>query len=201
MQTFDSIIKRKGVRSFTNKKINKEQLEKLIHSANASPISGGGYRDSKRHITILQDEELLNLISTKASSNSGNNDPLYGAKTLFILSAPENSFHAEQLDIGIMSQAILLEATDLGLNSILMTSIIKTVKTDDMLISALNIPKNYIPFIGIVVGYTDDETIKVREFKDDNVNYILWKYSVSTLKYFSIEEVYEKATMDTMSYL
>jgi len=41
MQTFEAIINRKGVRSFTDQQITDEQLKKLIHAANAAPISGG----------------------------------------------------------------------------------------------------------------------------------------------------------------
>ncbi|MGL5633845.1 MAG: hypothetical protein ACRDDL_02055 [Sarcina sp.] len=41
MNTLDAIIKRKGVRDFTDQQISKDQLKNLIHAANAA-ISGGG---------------------------------------------------------------------------------------------------------------------------------------------------------------
>jgi len=43
---------------------------------------------------------VANRISKAASR--GGNDPLYGAKTLIVISAPENTYHVEQLDVGIM---------------------------------------------------------------------------------------------------
>ncbi|MFC6171865.1 nitroreductase family protein [Loigolactobacillus jiayinensis] len=169
MQTFDAIIKRKGIRSFNAKQISNEQEKKLIHAANAAPISGGGFRDSARQITFVQKPELLQQISKLAGDDG---DPLYGAPTLIILSAPENSFHAEQIDIGLMAQSILLAATDLGLDTILITGIIAGLKADAKLLAALNLPQDYQPFVGIVIGYTDDTTVKTRAYRDDNVNYI-----------------------------
>ena len=170
MQTFEAIINRKGVRSFTDQQITDEQLKKLIHAANAAPISGGGFTNSARQLTIIQNEGMLNRISKAASR--GGNDPLYGAKTLIVISAPENTYHVEQLDVGILAQTILLAATDLGLNSLVMSSFTQAFKEDTELLSTLNIPNRYTPYIGVVVGYTDDEAVKIREYRDDNVNYI-----------------------------
>lgn len=172
MQTFEAIINRKGVRSFNNQQITTDQLRKLIHAANAAPISGGGFTDSARHITVVQDEVMLTRISKAAADKKRGGDPLYGAKTLIVISAPENTYHVEQLDVGIMAQTLLLEATDLGLNSIVMTSFTQAFKEDPELHLKLSIPDKYTPFIGVVVGYTDDETAKTREYKDQNVNYI-----------------------------
>lgn len=170
MQTFEAIINRKGVRSFTDQQITDEQLKKLIHAANAAPISGGGFTNSARQLTIIQNEGMLNRISKAASR--GGNDPLYGAKTLIVISAPENTYHVEQLDVGILAQTILLAATDLGLNALVMSSFTQAFKEDTELLSTLNIPNRYTPYIGVVVGYTDDEAVKIREYRDDNVNYI-----------------------------
>lgn len=172
MQTFEAIINRKGVRSFNNQQITADQLRKLIHAANAAPISGGGFADSARHLTVVQDEVILTHISKAAADKKRGGDPLYGAKMLIIISAPENTYHVEQLDVGIMAQTLLLEATDLGLNSIVMTSFTQALKEDPDLYLKLSIPDKYTPFIGVVVGYTDDETVKMREYKNQNVNYI-----------------------------
>ena len=172
MQTLEAIINRKGVRSFTNRQISGEQLKKLIHAANAAPISGGGFTDSARHLTIIQDGNILRRISKAASDKNRGNDPLYGSRMLIIISAPENTYHVEQLDVGIMAQNILLTATDLGLNSIVMTSFTLAFNVEPELRSELRIPERYTPFIGVVVGYTADETEKTREYKDQNVTYI-----------------------------
>lgn len=72
-----------------------------------------------------------------------------------------------------MAQNILLAATDLGLNAIVMTSIISVLRTNDQLISRLKFPDKYQPFLGVVIGHTDDDTVKTRAFRDDNVDYIL----------------------------
>ncbi|EGO8595809.1 nitroreductase family protein [Enterococcus faecalis] len=95
------------------------------------------------------------MIIDIAGVNKDGLNLLYGAKTLIVISAPENSFHAEQFDVGIMAQTILLEATDLGLNSIVMTSIIPALK-EERIISTLTLPNGYIPFIGVALGNTDE---------------------------------------------
>lgn len=63
-----------------------------------------------------------------------------------------------------MAQTILLAATDMGLNSIVMTSIISALRTDENLLATLSIPNKYVPYIGIVIGYTDDDTVKTRKY-------------------------------------
>jgi len=123
------------------------------------------------HITVIQNQEVLNIIAEITTNNREIKNSLYGAKTP-IISAPKNSFHAEQLDVGIMSQTILSEATDLELNSIVMTRIVPALK-EERLVNILNLPNSYIPFVGIAIGNTDDKSIKSRKYHDDNVTYIL----------------------------
>lgn len=174
MNTIDAIIKRKGVRSFTDKELSKEQLKILIHAANAAAISGGGRpgTDSARQITIIQSIEILNKIETTIENTRGIANALYNARTLIILSAPHNQFHAEQFDCALSIQNIALAATELDLNSIIMTGVIRAVNSDKDLKNALNLPEGFEPLIAIAVGYTNNTDIKVREYFDSNVNYI-----------------------------
>lgn len=52
-----------GVRSFTDQQISEEQLKKLIHVANSAPISGGGFRDSARQLTVIKNTDVLKKIA------------------------------------------------------------------------------------------------------------------------------------------
>lgn len=174
MNTIDAIIKRKGIRSFTDKEISQEHLKILIHSANAAAISGGGRpgTNSARQITVIKSIEILYRIEKTIERIRGIANALYNAKTLIILSAPQNQFHAEQFDCALSIQNIALAATELDLNSIIMTGVITALNSDNDLMKSLNLPAEFEPLIAIAVGYTNNTDIKVREYFDSNVNYV-----------------------------
>lgn len=175
MNTLDSIIKRKSVRSFNNEQISEEQLEKLIQAAKAAPISGGGRADSARHIAVVQNVDVLKDLSDVVAKlvPIPSPNPLYGTKTLIVFSAPSNQFKAEQLDVALSAQNVSIAATGMGLNSIIMTGPVYAFNASEELKSKLNIPEGYTPYISIAVGNTDDTSVKTREFDDTNVSYIL----------------------------
>lgn len=174
MNTLDAIVKRKGIRNFTDKQISKDQLKTLIHAANSAAISGGGRpgTDSARQITIVQSLEVINNIEKTIEGIMGLANALYNAKTFILISAPKNQFQAEQLDCALAIQNIALAATEMDLNSIIMTGPIFAINANEDLKNKLNLPEGFVPFIGIAVGYTNSTDIKVREYKDTNVNYV-----------------------------
>ncbi len=174
MNTIDSIIKRKSVRQFNNTQITKEQLNKLVQAANAAPISGGGLPDSGsyRHITVIQNEKVLQAITKGTEEIIKLPNALYNAPTLIIISSRENKFNAQQLDSALVAQNVTLAATDLGLNSIIMSGVIVPINVNNELKALLNLPEGCIPYIAIAVGNTDDTSVKIREFSDLNVSYI-----------------------------
>lgn len=177
MNTFDSIIKRKSIRNFNDTSIIKEQIDKLIHAAKAAPISGGGFADSDRHISVVQNSKVLNDLSNGIVKlglmASQNQTPLYNASTLLVFSAPKNRFDAQQLDVALSAQNASITASDMGLNSIIMTGPAYALNADITLKQSLGIPVGYTPYIALIVGHTDDSTVKTREYNDHNVAYIL----------------------------
>ncbi|WP_297634938.1 nitroreductase family protein [uncultured Clostridium sp.] len=174
MNTLDAIIKRKGVRNFTDEQLSKDKLKTLIHAANTAAISGGGRpdSDSARQITVVQNLDVLNSINATIEKSIGLPNALYNAKTLIIVSAPKNQYGAEQLDCALAVQNIALAATDMSLNSIIMTAPLYAINMNEDLKNNLNLPEGFTPYLCICVGYTNDTSIKTREYIDTNVNYI-----------------------------
>lgn len=174
MNTLDAIVKRKGIRNFTEEQISKDQLKTLIHAANSAAISGGGRpgTDSARQITVVQNLEVINNIEKTIEDIMGLPNALYNAKTFILISAPKNQFQAEQLDCALAIQNIALAATELDLNSIIMTGPIFAINANENIKNRLNLPEGFIPYIGISVGYTNSTDIKIREYADTNVNYV-----------------------------
>lgn len=177
MNTFESIIKRKSVRSFNETPITKEEIDKLIHAAKAAPISGGGFADSDRHISVVQNRKVLDelskgIIKLGLMANQ-NQTPLYNASTLLVFSAPKNRFDAQQLDVALSAQNASIVASSMGLNSLIMSGPAYALNSDIALKQSLNIPLGFTPYIAIAIGHTDDNSIKEREFNNHNVEYIL----------------------------
>ncbi|MGL5633846.1 MAG: hypothetical protein ACRDDL_02060 [Sarcina sp.] len=74
--------------------------------------------DSARQIIVVQNLEILDSIEATIKNSIGLPNALYNSKTLIIISAPKNQYQAEPLAI----QNIALAATEMDLNSIIMTS-------------------------------------------------------------------------------
>lgn len=99
MNTFEVINKRRSVRSFSDEKIDENDLEKIIETGKIAPVAG------KFQITVVQNKEILNKLNDavkealKASGDEAriaqaeNSDynAFYGANTFVLFSAPDEN--------------------------------------------------------------------------------------------------------------
>lgn len=99
-------------------------------------------------------------------------DPLYGAPALIVISSKPNIFQAEKYDVGIAIKNISIAATDMGLNSVVMTGVIMALANDVNLSKKVEISEGLSPMIALAVGYTDDISEKIRHYTEENVNFV-----------------------------
>ena len=172
MNTFDAILSRKSVRSYTGEPITDEQLEKILLAGNAAPIAMGKYGDV--HLTIVTNPELLERINVAGGTMFG--DParkvLYGAPTLVVVSAvvPEE---LPQANVAFSNAAIVVEnmalaATDLGVGNVLIWGAIRAVNLDADLVAAFELPEGFTPCCALALGQSE-VAYEVREVPADKI--------------------------------
>lgn len=176
-QTIETIMKRKGTKSYTGQQVHDSDLDTIITSG----ITGPTARNlQNRHFTIVQNKDLLQQINDGVKVQmaallgaSSDSNPLYGAPTLIITSAPENSQFAQQ-DCAITVENMTLAATSLGLGSRYIVSPARFLESEDgkAVKRSLDIPEGYHCVACLIVGY-DANPAQIPVIRNMNVvNYI-----------------------------
>lgn len=166
MDTLKAIWTRKSTRNYKPEQIPEDVLETILKAGCAAPAAMARY--DAMHITVVQKQELLDRINQitaeaifKASGEWENTD--FGAKTLLLVSStPIHRVGTDHANVGIVVENMVLAATDLGVDSLILGAAPCAVAQDTELMKALKIPEGYTPLLGVFLGYGAEET-PVRE--------------------------------------
>ena len=155
METMKTIANRNSIRAYREEQISEQELDQILRAGCAAPVGMGMYDDML--LTVVQDKEVLQRISelVKAIMHT-ENDPLYGAPSLIIISSKD--MPAPGLDYtnaGCIMENMMLEATDLGLGSVIVWGTAFAVSADAELKKILDIPEEYHALSSIVIGKSD----------------------------------------------
>ena len=175
METLEAINKRKSIRAYKDEQITKEELDAIVGVANKAPNAG------PFQVTVIQDKEFLDEINKKTKefmlgcegfmrerASIPGYEPLYGAPTLIVISAPEGPF--TQINVAASATTMILAATDLGLAT---CYVVSSMATLTQLKDKLNLPEGFEPVSGILVGYEAPSDIPSPEREiPDNINYM-----------------------------
>ncbi|MBQ04176.1 nitroreductase [Candidatus Bathyarchaeota archaeon] len=140
MDVMDAILKRRSTRSFTNKPVPNEVVERLLEAARWAP--SGGNRQNWRFIEI-RNPRRLDMIKMFSAGLKG--DP-----TLIIAICGKISEPMNLLDIGMASENIMLEAVELGLGSCAIVSY-----SEGPVKQFLGVPDDLELILVLSIGYPD----------------------------------------------
>ncbi len=160
MNTLEAISKRRSVRSYNNRIVEEEKIEKILKAVYAAPVAGG--KHSAMKIAVIQSNEVIGMISdTLKQEMNFPVDPLYGAKTMMILSGDgldqnldDNALFA---NTGVMLENAQIAATELELGSCIIWGTGFAMNSNKELMDKLDLKNGYKPLAGIVFGYSDKE--------------------------------------------
>lgn len=176
-QTIETIMKRKGTKSYTSQQVPDSDLDTIITAGIAGPTARNL---QNRHFTVVQNKDLLQQINDGVKVQmdtllgaSSDYKPLYGAPTLIIASAPENSQFAQQ-DCAIGVENMTLAATSLGLGSRYIVSPARFIESEagKPVKPLLGIPEGYRSVACLIVGYDADPTQTPVSRNMNVVNYV-----------------------------
>ena len=165
MDTLEAIAKRKSTREYQNVQLPEDALQTILKAGFAAPIAMARY--DSLHITVVQSKELLDRVNSATSEalykiTGERKSTDFGAKTLiFISSTPIHRAGTEYINVGIVGENMVLAATALGIDSVMLGAAPAAVAQDPVLTKDLGIPEGYKPMLGIFLGYgVRDEAAK-----------------------------------------
>lgn len=171
MKTLEAICSRKTVRSYTGEGITPDELKQILTAANASPVGMGQY--DGLHLTIVTNPELLKKIDRAGAAMFGKSDmhPLYGAPIFILVSTKTPAEMMENVaysNAAIMVHNMALEATELGIGACYIWGAVAAITTSPDIIKELNLPEDFIPCCGIILGKTDYK-YELREIPENRI--------------------------------
>ena len=157
MNTLEAIAKRKSTRAYMDVQITEEALDAILKAGFASPVAMARY--DSLHITVVQNQELLKKINTasadmifKTMGVQKNTD--FGAKTLVLVSSmPIHRTGMEYINVGIVIENMVLAATSMGIDSVILGGAPSAISQDAQLMKELGIPEGLSPLVGAFFGY------------------------------------------------
>ncbi len=162
MNTLEAIAKRKSTRNYRPEQIPEDALQTILKAGCAAPVAMARY--DSLHITVVQDQKLLERINTAtaemiAQTMGVRRNVEFGAKTLiFVSSTPVHRPGTEYTNAGIVVENMVLAATDLGIDSVILGGAPGAVAQDAELMQALGIPAGFTPLLGAFFGYGAEDT-------------------------------------------
>ncbi len=156
MDTLQAIFNRKSTRSYKPDLISEEALEIILKAGMAAPVASGRY--DSLHLTVVQKNEILKDLfdqTTEFVHKMGidmNMD--FGARTLIIVSSVAGSKPgAGNTNAAFILENMVLAATDLGIDSVVMGIVPAMIKTNEEFLKKLEIPEGFEPALSAVFGY------------------------------------------------
>lgn len=162
MNTLQAITTRKSTRAYTGEPISKEALATILNAANAAPVAMAKY--DSLHITVIQNEAVIKKINDltaemfeKRMGVKKNTD--FGARTMVLVSTTTEGLPPEMVyaNVGIVIENMVLAATSLGIDSVILGGAPSIVAQDANFVAELGIPQGFKPVLGAFFGYAQNE--------------------------------------------
>lgn len=166
---YDNIMSRTSVRSYADRPVEKEKIEKMLHAGMAAPTA---MNRQPWHFIVVDDRALLDAIA-KATPNAG---MAKKAPLAIVVCGDKNKFAeggAREMwsqDVSAATENILLQAHAMGLGAV-WTGTFPSEERMKAVTTLLNMPSNLIPFCTIVVGYPDGDVTPKDKWNEQNVSY------------------------------
>lgn len=166
---YQNIMTRTSVRSYQEKPVDDEKIEKLLRAGMAAPSA---VNKQPWHFVVVRNKATLETIS-EVTPNAG----MAKDAPLAIVVCGDMSNEKEDLvrefwvqDVSAVTENILLAAHGMGLGAV-WTGTYPDQKRCDAISKLLNLPAHIIPFSTIVIGYPKGETSPKDKWKPENVSY------------------------------
>lgn len=161
MEFINIAKQRHSVRSYTEKKVEPEKLERILEAAHVAPTAANL---QPVHLIVVQSEEGLAKVSKAAG--------IYNAPLAIIVCAdhskawtrPFDQKQTGDIDASILTDHMMLQATELGLGTVWVCYF-----KPDVLRREFELPDKLEPVNILVVGYSDEEAADPGRFSKERI--------------------------------
>lgn len=170
--TIETILKRKSIRHFTDKKVTQDELDLIIRSAFAAP-SGMDLRPWE--FIVITDRYILDELAEALPYAK----MLFQATAAFVVCGipyttnPEKGSKYWMLDCSTVTQNVLLAAESLGLGAI-WTACCPYHERMEPVHKILGIPNEILPLCVIPIGEPTGEDLPKDKFNSEKLHFEKW---------------------------
>lgn len=168
----NNILERTSVRSYLDKSIEEDKIEKLLRAGMAAPTA---VNKQPWHFVVVTDKSLLQKLA-KANPYA----EMVARAPLAIVVCGDmtkaldgNAREFWVQDCSAASENILLAATGLGLGSV-WTGTYPSEERCTAVSEVLGLPETLIPLNTIVIGYPDGEVTPKDKWQESNISYNMY---------------------------
>lgn len=168
----NNILERTSVRSYLDKSIEEDKIEKLLRAGMAAPTA---VNKQPWHFVVVTDKSLLQKLA-KANPYA----EMVARAPLAIVVCGDmtkaldgNAREFWVQDCSAASENILLAATGLGLGSV-WTGTYPSEERCAAVSEVLGLPETLIPLNTIVIGYPDGEVTPKDKWQESNISYNMY---------------------------
>jgi nitroreductase len=148
MEFIELAKKRYSVRSYEKRKVESVKMQMILEAGRVAPTAAN--RQPQR-ILLIESEEGIEKLQKAARTFGAPSALIICSDTKGVWVRPQDGMMTNDIDASIITDHMMLEATDLGLGTLWMTWFDPVV-----LIKEFNIPENYKPVNLLLVGYAAD---------------------------------------------
>jgi nitroreductase len=167
----EAIFKRKSVRKYQDKPVEKEKIDKLLKAIMQAPSA---VNQQPWEVIVIENKDTLK----KLSQMSPYSKMIEGSAVTFVLVANKDNLKvptAWQQDMGAATENLLLEAVELDLGAVWLGTA-TSEETMNFVRNLFDLPENILPFSVVPVGYPEQQSGEVVDrFNMDKVHYEGWK--------------------------
>ena len=169
----NNILKRTSVRSYEDRAVESEKVEKLLRAGMAAPTA---VNKQPWHFIVVTDKNQLQKLS-EANPNAG-----MAAKAplaIVVCGDMDKSLEGDAREFWVQdcsaaTENILLAATGMGLGAV-WTGTYPSKERCAAVADVLRLPDTLIPLNTIVIGYPDTEPTPKDKWKKENVSYNVYE--------------------------
>lgn len=171
-ETIETIFKRKSVRKFSDKPVEKEKIELILKSAMAAPSA---VNNQPWMFVVIDDKDLLDKLGHELPYAK----MLLTAQSAVVICGDMNkaSDDWEQefwvQDCSAATQNMLLAVESLGLGSV-WTAVYPSKDRVEIVRNILNLPEHLMPLNVLPIGYPAGHDVSTSKWHEENIHYNKW---------------------------
>ena len=166
---YQTILSRTSVRAYTDQKVEKAKIEKLLRAAMAAPTA---VNKQPWHFVVIEDKHILEQIAEEIpTAKMAARAPL----AITVCGDMKKALDGEGRDFWIQdasaaTENLLLAAHAMGLGAV-WTSVYPIKDKVEATRALLKLPETIVPLGTIVIGYPKEKPLPKDKWKPENVSY------------------------------